>query len=153
MPSPAPRVVAAVSSCLRPRILAVLADCEVCFVSTGTELVRALSAAPCALLMVEVHFDESAAAAALRCVFACNGSFPVVCVRDVPGAKPAHAALNALRTTSGSVGARDFIDLWQHPEDEAGNACVRARLQPHLQALNVIDQARPAALCPRHSEL
>jgi hypothetical protein len=133
MPSPAPRVVAAVSSCIRPRILALLADCEVCFVSTGTELVRALDAAPCALLMVEVHFDESAATAALRCVLACGGSFPVVCVRDVPGAKPAHAALNALRTTF-SVGARDFIDLWQHAEDEAGNARVRARLEPHLQA-------------------
>ena len=136
MPLPAPRVVAAVSSCIRPRILAVLAGCDVCFVSTGTELVRALAAAPCALLMVEVHFDESAAAAALRCVLACDGSFPVICVRDVRGAKPAHAALNSLRTTFGSVGARDFIDLWQHPEDEAGNARLRARLERHLQAIS-----------------
>ena len=128
---------AAVSSGIRPRILAILADCEMCFVSTGTELVRALDAAPCALLMVEVHFDESAAAAALRCALACDASFPIVCVRDVPGAKPAHAALNALRMAFGSVGARDFIDLWQHPDDEAGNARVRARLEPHLQAISV----------------
>jgi hypothetical protein len=137
MSSPAPRVVAAVSSGLRPRILAILANYELCFVSTGTELVRALDAAPCALLMVEVHFDESAAAAALRCALACNGSFSVVCVRDVAGAKPAHAALNALRTTFGSVGARDFIDLWEHPENEAGNALVRARLERHLQPISV----------------
>jgi len=136
MPSPAPRVVAAVSSCIRPRILAVLSGCELCFVSTGTELVRALDAAPCTLLMVEVHFDESAAAAALRCVLACGGSFPVVCVRDVPGAKPAHAALNALHLAFGSVGARDFIELWQHPDDEAGNARVRTRLERHLQAIS-----------------
>jgi hypothetical protein len=137
MPSPAPRVVAAVSSGIRTRILAILADCELCFVSTGTELVRALDAAPCALLMVEVHFDESAAAAALRCALACDASFPVVCVRDVPGAKPAHAALNALRMAFGSVGARDFIELWEHPEDEAGNARVRARLERHLQPISV----------------
>ena len=136
MSLPAPRVVAAVSSCIRPRILAVLTGCEVCFVSTGTQLVRALDAAPCALLMVEVHFDESAAAAALRCVLACKGNFPVVCVRDVPGAKPAHAALNALRMAFGSVGARDFIELWEHPENEAGNALVRARLERHLQPIS-----------------
>src|SRR5687767_1225438 len=137
MPSPVPRVVAAVSSCIRPRIVAVLSGCEVCFVSTGTELVRALDAAPCALLMVEVHFDESAAAAALRCALACEASFPVVCVRDVPGAKPAHAALNVLRLAFGSVGARDFIELWEHPDDEAGNARVRSRLERHLQAISV----------------
>lgn len=137
MSLPAPRVVAAVSSCIRPRILAVLAGCELCFVSTGTELVRALHAAPCGLLMVEVHFDESAAAAALRCALACDASIPVVCVRDVPGAKPAYAALNALRMAFGSVGARDFIELWEHPDDMAGNARVRARLEPHLQAISV----------------
>lgn len=74
-------------------------------------------------------------------------------MRDVPGTKPAHAALNALRATLGSLGARDFIELWQHPDDEAGNVCVRSRLQRHLQALNAIDQARPGGLCPRHSEL
>jgi hypothetical protein len=137
MPLPAPRVVAAVSSYLRPRILAVLAGRELCFVSTGSELVSALGAAPCGLLIVEVHFDESAAAAALRCALAGEARFPVVCVRDVLGAKPAHAALNALRTTFGSVGARDFIDLWQHPEDEGGNALVRARLERHLQPISV----------------
>ena len=133
---PAPRVVAAVSSGIRPRILAVLAGCELCFVSSGSELVSALGAAPCGLLIVEVHFDESAAAAALRCALACEASFPVVCVRDVLGAKPAHAALNALRMALGSIGAPEFIELWEHPNDEAGNARVRARLEPHLQAIS-----------------
>lgn len=135
MPSTAPRVVAAVSSGIRPRILAVLAGCELCFVSSGSELVSALGAGPCGLLIVEVHFDESAAAAALRCALACEASFPVVCVRDVLGAKPAHAALNALRMALGSIGAPDFIELCEHPDDEAGNARVRARLERHLQAI------------------
>ena len=133
---PAPRVVAAVSSGIRPRILAVLAGCELCFVSSGSELVSALGAAPCGLLIVEVHFDESAAAAALRCALASEARFPVVCVRDVLGAKPAHAALNALRMALGSIGAPDFIELWEHPDDEAGNARVRARLAPHLQTIS-----------------
>lgn len=135
MPLPAPRLVAAVSSDIRPRIHAVLAGRDLCFVSSGSELVRALDAAPCGLLMVEVHFEESAAAAALRCALACGASFPVVCVRNVPGAKPAYAALNALRMALGADVACDFIDLWEYPDDEAGNARVRARVERHLHAI------------------
>jgi hypothetical protein len=123
------RVVAAVTGEVEPRLRAILAGCVLRFVQTGSELMRALDEARCALLIVEVHYDESAAAAALRCVLSREESFPVVCVRDVPCDKPGYAALNSLRMALGGVGAQDFIDLAEHRDDDAGNARVRARLE------------------------
>jgi hypothetical protein len=133
---PVPRVVAAVTASLQARILAILPDCELCFVQSGSELVRALDAAPCDLMLVEVHYDESAAAAALRCAHTREASFPMICVREVPFAKPAHAALRALRAALGVVATSDFIELSEQPDDAAGNACLRARLSRHLPAIS-----------------
>ena len=130
-----PRIVAAVRSDVQPRIRAIVPACELRFVRNGSELVRALNEAPCDLLIVETHFDESAAAAALRYARARDETFPVVCVRAVPFAKPPHAALNALRARLGAAGADAFIDLHAHADDEAGNACARAILEPLLRLL------------------
>jgi hypothetical protein len=124
-----PRVVVAVSGDLQPRIRALLPGCMVRFVQTGSELVRALDEAQWAMMIVELHFDESAAVAALRCVLARKATFPVVCVRDVPFAKPGYAALDALRLALGAVVVGSFVDLVEHCDDEAGNARVRAMLE------------------------
>ena len=130
----APRIVAAVNADVRPRIRAILPGCELRFVQTGSELVRALEEAQCTLMIVEVHFDDCSALAALKCVLAREETFPVVCVRDVPGDKPGYAMLNALRTALGAMVARKFIDLVEHRDDEVGNACVRAMLMQLLPA-------------------
>jgi len=61
-----PCVVAAVSGEIEPRIRAILAGCALRFVHTGSELIRALDEARCALLIVEVHFYGSTAAAGVR---------------------------------------------------------------------------------------
>lgn len=130
---PAPRrVVAAVTGDLQPRIRALFPECDLRFVRSGTDLVRALDEARCEMMVVQVHFNESSAAAALMCVLAREDRFPVVCVRDVPDGKPAYAALNALRIVLGSIVARTFIDLVEHRDDEAGNARVRAMLESLL---------------------
>ena len=134
MPPTAPRVVAAVTADVQPRIRAILAGCEVRFVHTGSDLVRALEEARYQIMIVEVHFDESAAVAALACVLAREETFPVVCVRDVPSQQPGSAALDALRTALGGVLVRDFIDLVQHRDDEAGNAQLRGRFERLLAA-------------------
>lgn len=126
LPRAAPRIVAAVTADVRPRIRALLPGCELRFVQTGSELVRALGEAQCTLMIVEVHFDESSAVAALKCVLAREETFPVVCVREVHGDKPGYATLNALRVALGAVVAREFIDLVEHRDDELGNASVRA---------------------------
>jgi hypothetical protein len=130
----APRVVAAVSGDVQPRIRALLPGCTLRFVRSGSELVHALDEAQCALLIVQVHFDECAALAALRCVIAREQNFPVICVRDVACEKPGHAVLDSLRMALGGVAARLFIDLVEHRDDEAGNARVRAVLMQLLPA-------------------
>jgi hypothetical protein len=134
LPRTAPRVVAAVSGDVQPRIRTLLPECELRFVRSGSELVRALDEARCALLIVQVHFDESAALAALRCVISCGQNFPVICVRDVACDKPGHAVLGSLRMALGGVTARQFIDLVEHRDDEAGNARVRGVLMQLLPA-------------------
>lgn len=118
----APRIVAVVTASVQARILAVLQGRELCFVRTGSELVRALDAAPCDLMLVEVHYDEAAAAAALRLACTREETFPVVCVREVPFGKPAHAVLRALRVALGRVATSGFIELSEQPDDAAGNA-------------------------------
>jgi hypothetical protein len=127
---PAPRrVVAVVTGDLQARIRSLFPECDLRFVRSGTDLVRALDEARCEMMVVQVHFNESSAAAALMCVLARAETFPVVCVRDEADAKPAYAALNALRIALGAIVARAFIDLVEHRDDEVGNARVRAMLQ------------------------
>jgi len=103
------------------------------FVHSGSDLVRALDEARCQILIVEVHFNESVAVAALSCLLRREETFPVVCVRDVPAEDPRHVALNALRMAVAGVVVRDFIDLVEHRDDDAGNAQVRDRFERLLE--------------------
>jgi hypothetical protein len=131
------RVIAAVARDGQPRLRAILAADELRFVQTGSELVRALAEARCDLLIVEVHFDESTAVAALKCVLARGETFPVVCIREAPFAKPGHAALDALRMALGAVVVQAFIDLLEYPDDAAGNARVRSMLEGLASGLHL----------------
>jgi hypothetical protein len=128
-PPAAPRIVAAVSRDVQCRIRAILSECELCFVCTGSELVRVLDEAHCDMMIVEVHFDESTAVAALKCALSRDGTFPVVCVRGAPFAKLGRPALDALRMALGELRAQHFIDLLQYADDEIGNARVRFMLE------------------------
>ena len=134
LPGAAPRVLAVVSDDIGARLRAILPGCEMRFVRTGRELVQALDEARCDLMIVEVHYDDSAAVAVLGCVLAREETFPVVCVRDVPAGILRHAVLDGLRTALGRMRADDFIDLLAYPDDESGNACVRALLGRLLPA-------------------
>jgi hypothetical protein len=129
-PAAAPRVVAAVSPEVQRRIRAILPGCELHFVQTEEQLLRALDEARCDMLIVGSHFDESTAVAALERVLARGETFPVVCVRGMPFAtKLGQRTVEALRMASSELGAPHFIDLLQYPDDEKGNARVRAMLE------------------------
>ena len=123
------RVLAAVSPGLEARIRAILPECELRFVHTGPELVRALEAWRCDMLIVGLHFDESSAIAALERVLAREETFPVVCVRGLPFNRLGRPALDALRMALGELGAHNFIDLLEYPDDAPGNARVRGMLE------------------------
>jgi hypothetical protein len=129
-PPPAtPRVVAAVRRDVQRRIRAIVPDCELRFVETGAQLVRALDEARCDMVIIGVRFDESSAMAALERVLSREGTFPVVCVRGVPFSRLGQPVLDALRLALGELGAQNFIDLLQYPDDERGDARVRAMLE------------------------
>jgi len=128
-----PRVLAAVPREAEPRILSVLPQCNVRFVHTGEQLLRALDDGPCDMVIVGMQFDESTAVAALERVFARDETFPVVCVRGVRSrlGKP---AVESARVALGELGAQNFIDLLEYPNDEAGNARVRSMLGALMRA-------------------
>jgi DNA-binding LacI/PurR family transcriptional regulator len=129
-PAAAPRVVAAVSPEVQRRIRGILPGCELHFVQTEEQLLRALDEARCDMLIVGSHFDESTAVAALERVLARGETFPVVCVRGMPfAARLGQPTVEALRIASSELGAQHFIDLLQYPDDENGNARVRAMLE------------------------
>jgi hypothetical protein len=123
------RIVAAVSRDLQRRIRSILPECELRFVRSGSELARELDEAHCDLMIVEVHFDESTAVAALKCALSRQASYPIVCLRGVPFAKLRGRALDALRMALGELGAQHYIDLLQYADDEIGNARVRSMLE------------------------
>lgn len=134
-----PRVVAAVARSLQRRIRAILPDCEPRFVGTSAELLRALEQGSCDLLIVGLHFDQSSAMQALQRVLARDGAFPVVCVHGLPFSRLGHPALQASRLALSELGAHNFIDLLQYPDDALGNARVKAmleRLLPRSAALS-----------------
>lgn len=128
-----PRVLAAVPREAEPRILSVLPQCNVRFVHTGEQLLRALDEGPCHMVIVGMQFDESTAVAALERIFARDETFPVVCVRGVRSrlGKP---AVESARVALGELGAQNFIDLLEYPNDEAGNARVRSMLGALMRA-------------------
>src|SRR5919106_2309530 len=128
-PPPAPRVVAAVGGSVQRRIRAILPECELHFVQTGAQLVRALDERQCDMLIIGMHFDESSAVAALERVLSRKATFPVVCVRGRPFTRLGQPAFDALRMALDALGAHNFIDLLQYPDDEAGNARIRTMLE------------------------
>lgn len=128
-PPAAPRVVAAVSGDVQRRIRAILPEFELHFVQSGAQLVRALDEGQCDMLIIGTHFDESSAVAVLERVLSREETFPVVCVRGVPFTRLGQPAFNALRLALGELGAHNFIDLLEYPDDEAGNARIRAMLE------------------------
>jgi hypothetical protein len=127
-PTAASRIVAAVSPEARRRICAVVPRCELCFADTAEELLRELDKGACAMLILGSHFDESTTVAALQRVRSRGETLPVVCVRGRPS-RLGQCSLHALRMAVGELGAGNFIDLLEYPDDEAGNARVRAMLE------------------------
>jgi hypothetical protein len=122
-----PRVVAAMSPQAHERMRRILAGCDLRFPETGPDLLRVLDDERCDMLIVGAHFDESTAVAALERVLSRPEAFPVVCVRGLRSMF-GQRSLRALRMALNEMGAQNFIDLLEYPDDDAGNARVRGML-------------------------
>ena len=126
----ASRVIVAATAESQPRIRMVLPECDLCFVDTERQLLRALARGRCDMLIVGAHFQESSAVAAIEQVLSRDETIPVVCIRATPFATPlGQPAVDALRMATRALGASNFIDLLEYPDDERGNARVRRMLE------------------------
>ena len=79
------------------------------------------------MLIVGAHFDESSAVSALERVLSRPETFPVVCVRGLRSIF-GERSLAAFRMALSELGAQNFIDLVDYPDNDAGNGRVRAML-------------------------
>ena len=126
----ASRVIVAINAESRLRIRAVLPECDLCFVETEAQLLQALARRRCDMLIVGAHFQESSAVAAIEQVLSRDETIPVVCVRARAFATSlGQPAVDALRMATRALGASNFIDLLDYPDDDTGNARVRRMLE------------------------
>jgi hypothetical protein len=119
----------AVAPPLQARIRAILRGWELRFAETGAELTSALDEAPCDMVIVGLHFDESSAVAAVQQIFARAANIPVVCVRGLPFNQVPERTLHGLRLALHELGAQNFIDLLEYPNDVVGNTRLAVMLE------------------------
>lgn len=95
------------------------------------ELRHALQCARFDLVVIGSRFDGSNAIEAVKAVVdQGQGAAPLACVRAAPFGVPlGEATLAAFKVAAAELGARCFVDVLQFPDDDAGNAEVRAMLE------------------------
>jgi hypothetical protein len=105
----------------------ILPDVHLVFARTLPSALSALNRGSHSLLIVGMNFDESRMFELLSQVKPLPSAPPVVCVREcriLSDLNAAHGVDVAVR----ELGAREFLDLRSIPDDDDGNARVRARL-------------------------
>lgn len=105
----------------------ILPDVRLVFARTVPCALSELREGSHSLLVVGMHFDESRMFELLSQVKPLASAPPVVCVREcriLSDLNAAHGVDMAVR----ELGARELLDLRSIPDDDAGNARVRARL-------------------------
>ena len=122
-----PRVLMAVSPRAVARMRRILEGFRLeCPGSLG-ELAHAMRGCSFDLVVVGSHFDGSRTIEALKTVRLHAPQVPLACVRAAPFCNPlGEATLAALQAAAEELGIDCFVDVLQFPDDDAGNAGVRA---------------------------
>jgi hypothetical protein len=124
----------AVADDARARLAAILAGREIAFATTIEEVRERLRAQSVRALILGSHFDQSTALELLQTLSA--EARPVICVHAVPfGGRLGRSTFHAFRTACFALGARAVIDLLEYPDDDMGNARVRAAIDASLDAV------------------
>ena len=108
------------------RYAAAFAGWEVAFVRTLAEARQALAATRYDLMAIGVYFDHSQMFDLVRAIRndERHAELPIVCVRGRPGFTA--VTTRTLEMSCKALGADEFIDLVRYPDDDAGNAALRA---------------------------
>ncbi len=128
-------VLVAVSDDARVRLAAILAGRELVFAASVDEVRSLLRRGRVAAVVAGSHFGESTTLELLQALAAGAAPCPVICVQAVPFHHGlGKSTFRAFRTACLELGAKAVVDLLEYPDDEAGNARVRAALEPYLTA-------------------
>jgi hypothetical protein len=139
-----PRVLVAVGPRAVPRLRAILsAWSQAAFARDLRELPGALRQG-FDLIVIGAHFDGSRGVDTLVEVMRHHPRCPVVCLRAAPfGSRLGAATFDAYSTACLELGADDVLDLLAFPDDDEGNARVRALLQRIMQSAPYRSPAQP----------
>lgn len=127
-----PHVLTAVSPRAAKRMSRILQGFVVQRAYSATDVARALRCWSFDVVIVGSRFDGPNAIEAVKLVLGRTPGVPLVCVhleRFCPAAE--QATLAAFRAACEELGV-DFVDVLSFPDDEAGNARVRAELESIL---------------------
>lgn len=125
-----PRVLLAIGPRALERMLRILEGFAVEHAATVNEVARALEPQHFDMIIVGSHFDSSNAVGAVKLVLSRAPDVPLACVHALPfSVGLGEAALGAFRAACEELGVDSFLDLREFPDDEAGNARVRAMLE------------------------
>ena len=124
-----PRVLVAVGPRALPRLRAILAGWDATYIAELRDLSRLRTVARFHLVIIGTHFDASRGIDTLVEVLRKRPGCPVVCVRaSAFEARLGAASFYAYSSACLELGADDVLELLRYPDDEAGNARVRALL-------------------------
>jgi hypothetical protein len=122
-----PRVLMAISPRAVDRVGRILRGFTLERAATLGELTHAMRRPSFDLVVVGSRFDGSRAIEALKVVRSHAPHIALACVRPTPFCNPlGGATLEAFQVAVGELGANCFVDMLQFPDDDAGNARVRA---------------------------
>jgi len=123
----------AVSDDARARFASILGERAVVFAGSVDEVRTVLQRGRVAAVIAGSHFGESSTLELLQQLAARPDPCPVICVQAVPFHHGlGKSTFRAFRAACLELGAKAVIDLLEYPDDEAGNARVRAALEPYL---------------------
>ena len=127
------RVLLAVSAEAKPRLEAVLAGHELTHAESFAAVRVALAKQTFDLIVVGTHFEESSAFDVLRHIKESESQAHIACVRGVPfHAALGKPAMDAFRAACEALGVNVVLDLFDYPDDEAGNRRARTLLEQQM---------------------
>ena len=128
------RVLVAVGERSRPRLHAILGGwCDTVYAQRLRDIPPLLHGG-FDLVVIGAHFDFSRGIETLCAVLDHRPACPVACVRASPFDALGPASFDAYGMACIELGATDVLDLLEFPDDDAGNARVRALFERLMRA-------------------
>lgn len=128
------RVLLALSRKGHRRLRAALTGFDVTSVSSTRELQDALAAQQFDMVFIGVHFAESNALRIIPEIRRADPRARIACVRAEPFRYVTPSTIRAVRLACEALDIDLFVDLFDYPDDSAGNRAIRELFEKRLSA-------------------